>query len=199
MHLDLLRAVTPIRSHPRPLLRPRPDSGFADRFIPECGWDSSLPLVVIHPGARGRKQWPPEQFIRVVEQLPSRSKVNVALVWGPADGEAAQSVLRAANVRPAGILSFADFLSLVRRSSVFVSGDCGPMHLAAAAGARVVAIFLASDPGKYRPLGPEDVTLDGRSQPVEPDAVVEAILRLITRQQTVRQSELPFAETGRTS
>jgi len=199
MHLDLLRAVTPIRSHPRPLLRPHPDSGFAERFVGECDWNPALPLVVIHPGARGPKQWPPEEFARVVELLQSQSRVNIALVWGPADGEAAQTVLCATNVRPAGILSFADFLSLARRASVFLSGDCGPMHLAAAAGAPVVAIFLASDPEKYRPLGLGDVTLDGRVQPVEPGAVVEAILGLITRQQAVRQSELPFAETGRAS
>ncbi|MEW5700807.1 MAG: glycosyltransferase family 9 protein [Candidatus Zixiibacteriota bacterium] len=196
MHLDLLRAVTPIRSHPRPLLRPRPDTGFAARFIAEHGWDPALPFIVIHPGARGRKQWPPAQFVRVIELLKSRLDANLALVWGPADTGAAIAIRDQTDIAAAGVLPLADFLSLVRRSTVFVSGDCGPMHLAAAAGARVVAIFLASDPEKYRPLGLEDITLDGRATPPDPGTVADAVITIASSSRRLRQGELPLAGAG---
>ena len=179
MHLDLLRAVTPIRSHPCPMLRPRPDSGFAERFRRDAGWDSSRPVVVIHPGARGRKRWAPEDWVAVAQALHTGDNMHVAMVWGPADTETAAAVMQSGYVRAAGILPFADLLSLVRSASAFVAADSGPMQLVAAAGVPVVAIFLSSDPVRYRPLGPRHVVLDGRAAPVTPAMVTEAIRTVI--------------------
>jgi len=197
MHLNLVRAVTHIRSHPRPLLRPRPDTGFADTFFHACAWDPALPLIVIHPGARSRKQWPAESFAEVGRLLQARAPMNIALVWGPADAHAADAVLCAAPmIRPAGILPFGDFLSLVRRATVFLSGDCGPMHLAAAAppAGGVIAIFLASDPEKYRPLGRHDRVLDGRNRCLTSEMVVDAVMEMVVRQRQVAQALLPRAD-----
>ncbi|HUU46837.1 MAG TPA: glycosyltransferase family 9 protein [Acidobacteriota bacterium] len=202
-HLDLLRAITPVRSSTRPLLRPAPDSGFAVGFRSEHGIDESRPLVVIHPGARGPKQWPPESFAQVARHLKDRRDITIACVWGPADREAAEAMCAAAPdaVIPAGILSFDDLISLVRDAAVFLSADCGPMHLAAAAGTPVVAVFQASELAKYHTLGPFDRALDGRSQPLSTDTVVDAVLDVMDRSvsSSERITRPPTRETtGRT-
>lgn len=199
MHLDLLRALGPVAADPRPSLRQSPDSGFAERFMRECQWDPTRPLVVIHPGGRGTKRWPAAIFARLADVLAA-GDVNLTLVWGPADEICARAVLASAHgsIRPAGILPFADFVSLVRRADVFISGDCGPMHLAAAVPPRVgvVAIFLDSDPAKYRPLGPDDVILDGRRSIVTPEMVAQAACGVIQRLRSHPPMEVRGARAG---
>ena len=66
-------------------------------------------------------------------------------------------------------------MSLIRNAAVFVSGDCGPMHLAAAFNRPVVSVFLVSDADKYRTLGPDDVLFDARRQSFTPDDVAGAV------------------------
>lgn len=195
-HLDLLRAVTPIRSTSRPLLRVTSDSGYAEKLRRDQAIAAGLPLVVIHPGARGSKQWPPEDFAAVALCLKERRDLVVACVWGPADREAAQAMIAGAHgdVIAAGILGFDDLISLVRNAAVFLSADCGPMHLAAAAGTPVVAIFRTSSLEKYRTLGPFDRALDARAQPLTIDAVSDAVLDVIDRSTLDRQER-----TGRRS
>lgn len=178
MHLDLLRTVAPIRSHPRPLLKPpKEDSGFAAEFRARIGADPSVPLVLIHPGGRGPKRWPAAEFARVARLLDEKHDVVVAMLWGPSDSEAAAEVqaLAEGKIHPVGILPFTDLVSLIRNASVFLSGDGGPMHLAAAFNTPVVSVFLVSDAGKYRTLGPDDVLFDARRQPFTPDEVAQAV------------------------
>lgn len=178
MQLDLLRAVTPIRSHPRPLLKPpKEDSGFAAEFRARIGADSAAPMVLIHPGGRGPKRWPAAEFARVARQLNTNHDSVVAMVWGPADSEAANEVLALAEgaIHTAGILPFRDLVSMIRHSAVFLSGDCGPMHLAAAFNTPVVSVFLVSDAGKYRTLGPDDVLFDARRRSFTTDDVAQAV------------------------
>lgn len=183
MHVDLLRAVTTIRSTPRLLLRPQPDSGFVERFRRENGLDAAVPLIVVHPGARGRKQWPPEEFAAMMRKLREQTDAAIALIWGPADREVAESVLKLAsdNVYPVGVLSFDDLISLLRHAAAYVSADAGPMHLAVAASTPVVAIFLASDLEKYRPQGRFDQVLDGRERPPDPGQVARAVIDVMNQ------------------
>lgn len=190
MHVDLLRAITTIRSTPRLLLRPQLDSGFVERFRHEHHLDSAVPLIVVHPGARGRKQWPPTQFVAMMRILRERTDAAMALVWGPADREAAESVLRSASdvVHPAGVLPFDDLISLLRDAAAYVSADTGPMHLAVAASTPVVAIFLASDLEKYQPLGRFDQVIDGRERPPDPERVARAVIDVMNQARRHRES-----------
>ncbi|GAB4318952.1 MAG: glycosyltransferase family 9 protein [Candidatus Zixiibacteriota bacterium] len=177
MHLDLLRAITPIRSTTRPLIRrPTRDTGFGAAFAFRTK-PSGKPLVLIHPGGRGPKQWKPERFAEVAKALHATGEYRIGLVWGPADIDAADIILEKAKdaINPVGVLAFDDLVSLICSATVFVAGDCGPMHLASALGTATVAIFLVSDADKYRPRGDNDVTLDGRKSRITVERVVEAV------------------------
>lgn len=178
MYRDLLRAVAPIRSTTRPLLKPpREDSGFGTRFI-EQG-DRHRKLVLIHPGGRGPKRWDPGHFAGVAQALHATGDFKVGLVWGPADEDAARVIQERVGslIQSAGILPFRDLVSLIRSATVFLACDSGPMHLASALGTATVALFLVSDAEKYHPLGDDDVALDARKQQVTVDAVVDAVKR----------------------
>lgn len=182
MHCDLLNAIAPISDSSRPRLRVSHESSkpvWDGEYEP---WVVGRPVIVIHPGARGRKQWPPDQFAAVLNELHDRNTTNLALVWGPSDKAVASEVLRRVppSVRALGVLSFPDLISVLRHSAVFVSADCGPMHLAAAVGIPVVAIFLASDMEKYAPLGSQCIALDGRAVAPSPQTVVENIENILS-------------------
>lgn len=54
----------------------------------------------------------------------------------------------------AGAIDLVSLAALLQRLAVLVTGDTGPMHLAAAVGTPVVAVFGPSDPARYAPLSP---------------------------------------------
>lgn len=202
MHLDLLRAVTTFRSTPRPLLKPpREEGGFGARFVTEGGLNPLKPLVVLHPGGRGAKRWPAGGFAAVAGEIHARGLAEIAMVWGSNDEESAQEVINSAPeaIRPAGILSFSDLASLLRRATLFISGDCGPMHVASALGTPVLAIFLASDAAKYGPLGAHHVILNAQTSPVTTQLVIDRAVQLLMslrNAKSTRDAETPQPESA---
>jgi ADP-heptose:LPS heptosyltransferase len=59
----------------------------------------------------------------------------------------------------AGTLTFPEIALLAEKSRLYIGNDTGLTHLAAAAGARTVAIFGPSDPQRYAPFAPNSLTL----------------------------------------
>ena len=92
--------------------------------------------------------------------------------------------------------SITELIALTRRARLFVGGDTGPMHLAAALAVPVVAIFGPTDPARTGPYGTRSIVLRNsasstsharRSQPDEgmleitTDGVVAAVRELLAR------------------
>lgn len=86
--------------------------------------------------------------------------VSVVL-WGPGEQEIARQVVAASSgaaieAPPTGL---SDILELAREASLIVSGDTGPLHLAAAVDTPVVAIMGPTNPHRNGPWAPDDVTV----------------------------------------
>lgn len=111
--------------------------------------------VVIHPGAGARwKRWPAQTFARLADALRDRGH-PVVLVEGPADSETVAEV-RAQIRRPVPIIReerLRVLAALLACADPFVGNDSGITHLAAAAGARTIALFGPTDPASWAPLG----------------------------------------------
>jgi ADP-heptose:LPS heptosyltransferase len=128
-----------------------------DEFLAAEGLASGG-FAVIHAGtsAFGRyKQWPTERWAEVAGQLERELGLRAVLTRGPGQAEAAGAEAIAAAARPpalmAPLLSLRELGELFRRCRVFLSVDTGPMHLASAVGAPVVALFGPKDPRIYGP------------------------------------------------
>ncbi|HEY1068238.1 MAG TPA: glycosyltransferase family 9 protein [Pirellulales bacterium] len=117
------------------------------------------PLIGLHPGAQWvTKRWPPENFAKLVELANRHCGASLVLVGGPGDREAADQIAAALprqSINLAGKTSLLELAALLERLDVFVSGDSGPMHLAAAVGCPCVSLFTCTSPLRFAPKGPQ--------------------------------------------
>jgi lipopolysaccharide heptosyltransferase II len=120
--------------------------------------DRPRPFVGVHAsGGRESKQWHMDRFADVARRLAAERGATIVLTGGEADGPlVADLAARLAEVNPinlAGRTNVVDLAALLEALDLFVSSDTGPMHLAAAVGTPVVALFGPSDPRRYGPRG----------------------------------------------
>jgi len=111
--------------------------------------------VIIHPGAGARwKRWPARRFARVAAALLNRGH-GVAVVEGPADVEVTAEVQEHVSVPLPVIRNLPVRLvaATLAHSLVFLGNDSGVTHLAAAAGAPLLALFGPTDPASWAPRG----------------------------------------------
>lgn len=158
------RWVTGSKSDPIPLFVSLQDQQRISLFLKqieiEKGFKNPRKIVVLHPGAsKGRKQWPSERFSELADKLIQNEKVVVILTWGPGEKELAEKVLgqvkRKESIVLSQELSLKQLAELASRADLFVSADSGPMHIAAAMGARQIALFGPTDPMVNNPNNPK--------------------------------------------
>lgn len=142
----------------RPTLRPPGEAAARVQAALAARDLQARPLIALHAGGgRAVKQWPPDRFGAAVGRLAVEVGAVVALT-GDAGDRALVDAARAA-LPPAvpviDLVGQADLVSLaawLARSAICVTGDTGPMHLAAAVGTPVAAVFGPSDERRYAPL-----------------------------------------------
>jgi heptosyltransferase-1 len=135
------------------------DSG-ADNKVSEmllsAGWIAGSPLVAINAGARWpTKQWPSSAFAEVADQLQDEG-IRVVVIGSVAESHLANTVvghMQTSAINLVGKTSIKELIALLRRVRFLITNDSGPMHLAAALGTPVVALFGPTDPGRTGPYG----------------------------------------------
>jgi heptosyltransferase-1 len=118
------------------------------------------PFALINPGAAWpNKRWPAERFGALAREVRARHGLKSAVLWGPEEETLAAQVAAASDgaAEMAPLTSVADMIALARAARLLISGDTGPIHLAAAVGTAVVGIYGPTDPRRNGPWSPEDV------------------------------------------
>lgn len=148
--------------HPQPA--PLPVDPVAERWCDALLERDERPLVFLAPTAGwGAKQWPLQKFAAcalAMSQAGLRVLVNQA---GPQDATAAALLRSTGGLAEAAECSIAQMIALLRRVSLVVAGDTGPLHLAAALHRPVVALFGPTDPVRNGPFGARSVVLRSAS------------------------------------
>lgn len=116
------------------------------------------PLVACHPLSRWQtKLWPEGHFARLAVEMVARLQATVVFTGSAEDREAISRIIQDAGgprlFNWAGTTSLRELAYLYKRAAVVVSTDSGPMHLAAAAGTPVVALFGPTAPWRTGPYG----------------------------------------------
>src|SRR5205814_9687585 len=126
----------------------------------EAGWNGDSPLVALAPGAAygGAKRWPSKRFAGLARALAGDG-VQPVLIGTAADRAAAADVERGFAGEGRSLLSLVGRTDVPALAGVLaicralITNDSGAMHLAAAAGTRVTAVFGPTDQRATRPLG----------------------------------------------
>jgi heptosyltransferase-1 len=119
--------------------------------------DPGRPLAVLHPGARwASKLWPPVSWANLAAWFHAQG-FQVGVTGSVADQELVAAIVRQSRaplVNLAGRTSLAELAGVLRRAQLAVTTDTGAMHLAAALGTPVVALFGPTAPWRTGPFGP---------------------------------------------
>lgn len=131
------------------------ESSIASRLGPEAE-----NLVLINPGAGwGAKQWPAERYGELAHRL-AQTGLKPIINFGPGEKETAHRVQQeSGGVATPISCSVSELIAVIRRAKLFIGGDTGPMHLAAALNVPVVAIFGPTDPARNGPYGNPSIVL----------------------------------------
>jgi len=138
-------------------------------------------FAALNLGARkADHRWPAEQFGELASRLRARGLIPL-LLWGPGEEalcDAAIAASRGAAVKgpPTDLEELA---ATFRVSAVAVTNDTGPMHLACAVGAKVVAVFMSQDAERWAHPGPRFAGVKVRESQDPVAAVDEAVAKLL--------------------
>jgi len=148
--LDIVKeAGTHISDFALEMVTHKEDDQAVSRFLERHGIPDHIPIIGLHPGAKNTfKQWSQQCFIEVGRRLVQHLGCQI-LVSG--DHSEAMLLLDIASSIPgaipiAGELNLSTFTALLKKMTVFITNDTGPMHLAFAAKTPTVALFGPTDP-----------------------------------------------------
>jgi lipopolysaccharide heptosyltransferase I len=191
--LGLMRALgvteTAI-SFPLFLRASRPAQGALPRVSPGG-------YVLINPGAAWpNKRWPADRFGALAAAIRERHGLRSIVLWGPGEEELASAVVAASRgaAESAPPTSITDIAALARNASLMVSGDTGPLHIGAAVGTPLVALFGPTRSERNGPWSPADVSISRfdqcgchyerrcrRSRPCIDDISVDEVVAAVER------------------
>jgi lipopolysaccharide heptosyltransferase II len=167
---DLVAGLGMIESGDAVRLAPsHPSAERAHALLARAGVRDGARLVGMAPGAAygQAKQWPPDRMAEVAGRLARYQEATVILVGASHDREAARAIeswlrAHAPDMAPrvvnlVGRTSLGALVGVVARMTAFLANDSGAMHVAAALGVPVVAIFGPTDERVTHPLGPHRV------------------------------------------
>jgi lipopolysaccharide heptosyltransferase II len=134
------------------------DIHFASELLQRHGVGKDEVKIVVHPGGKKpTKLWPLSNFISLIDILIKDMGARIILV-GSADevgmANTIEAQVKKEIINITGTHSLSQLAAVIKRADLMVSNDSGPMHIAAAVGTPVVALFSGADiPHLWYPFG----------------------------------------------
>lgn len=122
------------------------------------------PLIACHVSSNNgqSKRWPIPYWATLLDRLMREEGAQIILTGAPDDLPLIEKVTNQMREHPinlAGKTSLAQLAALLQRADLLISGDSGPMHIAAAVGTPLIAIHGPTDPALSGPVSPEATVL----------------------------------------
>ena len=153
-HLSYLGPLGIPKSNQNPfIIVSREEKKEAQEYLISKNFDLSKPIIGIHPGATWpAKKWLPDRFAQLANSLYSNG-YQVLFTMGPDERPLLNSIKTLCNFNPAmpNVLPLRQLAAVLQNLAVYISNDCGPLHLAPAVGTKTVGIFGPGEPDIWFP------------------------------------------------
>jgi len=160
----------------------------AQEILVQLGRKAEKPrLVGLHLGAgKPENRWPLERFAALAARLHEEGQAQVAVTWGLDEEPLAKQFLESADIPclRGGAPPLRDLAALFAEYDALICNDTGMLHLGAAVGTPLVAIFGPTDPERFLPIGEHNLAVkaaDSRVDSVTVEQVWEALGKLPKR------------------
>lgn len=140
------------------------DKKYISKFITN-DINPSLPIIIIHPGTSkfgSYKQWPPLNYALLADMILDTYEVNVIFTWGPYEFGIVKEIVKEMKHKalPAcETRSIKQLIELIKRATLFIGGDTGPLHIASILDIPVVGIYGPKDPAIYGPYNGKAIVI----------------------------------------
>ncbi len=133
----------------------------AQRILSEKGISWGDHFCILHPGARTYDQWQYEKFAELVDRLHNQYQFKIVLTCGPGQKNQAQGVWEKIRSAPYSFIEtgLQELGAITERARFVICHNGGYMHLTAAVGTPVIALFGLSNPDIWQPLGQNHIVL----------------------------------------
>ncbi|GAC1471761.1 MAG: hypothetical protein PVS3B1_15090 [Ktedonobacteraceae bacterium] len=136
----------------------------ATDILRRAGIELDMPLIACHVSSNNgqSKRWPIPYWARLADHLIREDNCNVVFTGAPDDLPLIAAVtgrMREQAYNLAGKTSLSQLAALLQAADLLITGDSGPMHIAAAVGTALIAIHGPTDPALSGPVSPHATIL----------------------------------------
>jgi lipopolysaccharide heptosyltransferase I len=134
------------------------DERYVEAAIQKC----NRRFAILNPGGGWTtKLWPAARFGELADRLRREYELVSLITYGPGEEGLAETVAQASQTGAAEPIAstLKQFIALARRAALFVGGDTGPLHLAAASGTPIVGLYGPTLPERNGPFDRRDVII----------------------------------------
>lgn len=144
------------------------DRAFIKDYLSENGLCDKDKLVVICPGGNwGPKRWPKENFAKLADALSEKFAVRIVISGAAKDialAEEIKGMVKNSPIVACGRMTLKNLGALLERANLVIANDTGPMHIAVAVKARVIALFGPTSPKITGPYGSGNYRVISRNE-----------------------------------
>ena len=143
-----------------PIATSRADEKRIDTLFKEWGIKKGDKVICLAPGAaessRGRI-WSPKRFAKVADALVREFLAKIIITGSKGERHLAEDIGKNMHynaINAAGETSVKELAALLKRCTLTIGNDSGPMHLSAAMGTPTIGLFCPNTPVRWAPYGP---------------------------------------------
>ena len=164
-NLDALRAIS------IPIINPVPqffvtqkEIDFAHDFFKSANLESNKVIAINPGGGWYTKRWLISHYARISDIIMEKYKAKILLLWGPGEENYVREIIKVMKNQAVQIpaTNLKQLAAILQKCSLIVTNDSGPMHIAAAVGVPVVAIFGPTNPALQGPVGTKTAVIQNK-------------------------------------
>jgi len=181
------------------------DKFYIESFLFDKGVTADDKIVVINPGGNWNpKRWPEESFAQLIDALTDAFGAKVVITGAAKDIPLAEEISNMTHKKPlisCGKTTIKRLGALLSKAKLVISNDSGPMHLAVAVGAKVIALFGPTSPELTGPYGDGDYVVIRKAKDCDVpcydlSCTDNKCMRLITVDDVMKEARGMLGKTG---